>query len=82
MIDLILSLIGGKLPLIAGGIIAGLAALATMLRFGYKAGADSIKAQEAAANVNTIKDIASAHAAGARAAVGRLSDDDGFKRQD
>ena len=77
----LLSLIGGKAALIGGGIIAALGVLATMFRAMFKAGKDSQLAKEGKANAQTIKDIADANRAAARANSGKLHDDDGFKRK-
>lgn len=71
--EALIALIGGKLPLIGAGVMAVLAALATMLRFGFKAGSDSQKAKIGEANAKAVEDIARANRA--RADAERLPDD-------
>jgi len=77
MIELLL----GKAGAIGAGIVAIIGVLAVMFRAAFKAGKDSQLAKEGKANADTIKDIADANRAAARANAGKLHDDDGFKRK-
>ena len=80
MIEAIIAMIGGKAVVAGGGIIAILIGFIAMFKAAFSAGKNSELAKDAKSNEKALNDLARANAARANANAGKLSDDDGFKR--